>query len=111
MSALAAVAAAALSIVIQDQAPLRAAPRDSAPVQAVLWQGDSLEIRGASMDYVQVYDHRRQRAGFVRAAHLRGLDLTPGAAPGLMAVVRFVRDTPGAEALGIGYAAATQRLI
>lgn len=99
-------AAAALAIVTRDEMQLRAAPRDSAPSQAVLWQGDSLEIRGVKMDYLQVYDHRRERAGYVRMAHVRQIDLAPAQAPELKAVVRFVRDTPGAEALGIGYAAA-----
>ena len=56
-----------LAIVTQDQATLRAAPRDSAAQQAALWQGDALEIRGQRMDYLQVYDHRRERAGPSRA--------------------------------------------
>jgi len=34
------------------------------------------------------------------------LSLTPAEAPELLSVLRFVRDTPGAEALGISYAAA-----
>lgn len=105
MSALAA-AAMAIAIVTQDQAQLRAAPRDSAPAQALLSQGDSLEIRGVAQDYVQVYDHRRERAGYLRAAQLRRVDLEPAGAAELLAVLRFVRDTPGAESLGIGYAAA-----
>jgi hypothetical protein len=94
------------AIVTIDQAPLRAAPRDSAQQQVVLWQGDSLEVRGKRMDYLQVYDHRRERAGYVRASQVRVLALEPEDAPQLLAVVRFLRDTPGAEALGIGYAAA-----
>lgn len=94
------------AIVTIDQAPLRAAPRDSAQQQVVLWQGDSLEIRGRRMDYLQVYDHRHERAGYVRATQVRVLSLEPEDAPQLLAVVRFLRDTPGAEALGIGYAAA-----
>jgi len=102
----AAAVAATLAIVTQNQAALRAAPRDSAQQQAVLWQGDSLEIRGEKMDYLQVYDHRRERAGYIRAAQVRQLSLTPAEAPELLSVLRFVRDTPGAEALGISYAAA-----
>ncbi|MDR3415214.1 MAG: hypothetical protein P4L83_03420 [Nevskia sp.] len=97
---------AALAIVTQDQTALRAAPRDSAQQQAVLWQGDTLEIRGARMDYLQVYDHRRERAGYVRAAQVRSTALEAADAPGLLAVLRFLRDTPGQEALGIAYAAA-----
>lgn len=99
-------AAAVLAIVTQDQAALRAAPKDSAQQQAVLWQGDSLEIRGEKQDFLQVYDHRRERAGYIRAAQVRRVSLEAADAPELLSVVRFVRDTPGAEALGISYAAA-----
>ena len=102
----AAAALATVAIVTQDQAALRAAPRDSAAQQAVLWQGDALEVRGERFGYLQVYDHRRERAGYVLASQVRGSSLKPQEAPELLAVLRFVRDTPGAEALGIGYAAA-----
>ena len=96
-------------IVVIDQSALRAAPRESAQQQVVLWQGDSLEVRGRKMDYLQVYDHRRERAGYVRASQVRPLSLQPQDATDLLAVVRFLRDTPGAEALGIGYTAAYLR--
>ncbi len=98
-----------VAIVTQDQSSLRSAPRDSAPQQAVLAQGDSLEIRGQKGDYLQVYDHRRERAGFIRATQVRSQSLKPEAAPELLSVVRFLRDTPGSESLGIGYAAAYLR--
>jgi hypothetical protein len=101
-----ALAIAVLAIVTQNQVSLRAAPRDTAPQQAVLWQGDVLELRGEHGDYVQVYDHRRERAGFVRVSQVRETQLAPEDAPALLAVVRFLRDTPGEEALGISYAAA-----
>lgn len=97
---------AAIAIVTADQAPLRAAPKESATQQAVLWQGDSLEIRGQRLDYLQVYDHRRERAGFIHTSQVRTSSLKPAEAPELLSVLRFVRDTPGAEALGIAYAAA-----
>lgn len=97
---------ATLAIVTQNQASLRASPRDAAAQQAVLWQGDALEIRGQRMDYLQVYDHRRERAGYIKASQVRTLSLTPAQAPELLSVVRFLRDTPGAEALGISYTAA-----
>jgi hypothetical protein len=100
---------AVIAIVTQDQSALRAAPRESAPQQAVLWQGDSLEIRGQKGDYLQVYDHRRKRAGYIRATQVRSQSLKPEAAPELLSVVRFLRDTPGSEALGISYAAAYLR--
>jgi len=99
-------ALALVAIVTQDSAALRAAPRESAQQQAVLWQGDSLEVRGEKMDYLQVYDHRRERGGYIRASQVRTQSLEPKDAPDLLAVVRFLRDTPGAEALGISYAAA-----
>jgi hypothetical protein len=94
------------AIVTTDQTALRAAPRDSAAQQAVLWQGDVLEIRGQRMDHLQVYDHRRERAGFVLASQVRSTSAQPSEAAELLSVLRFVRDTPGAEALGIAYAAA-----
>jgi hypothetical protein len=93
-------------IVIVDEAALRSAPRDSAKAHSVLWQGDAVEIRGDSLDYLQVYDHRIERGGFLSAKHVR---LLPADAPGadeLLAVLLFLRDTPGQEALGIGYATA-----
>src|SRR5258706_7419964 len=107
MALLTTVAAlASVAIVTQDQTALRAAARDSAAQQAVLWRGDVLEVRGERLGYLQVYDHRRERAGYVLASQVRGTSLTPEEAPELLAVLSFVRDTPGAEALGIGYAAA-----
>lgn len=97
---------ALLAIVTLDQTPLRAAPRDSAQQQAVLWQGDSLEVRGIKADYLQVYDHRRERAGYVKTSQVREVSLAPEDAPQALTVVKFLRDTPGAEALGISYTAA-----
>ncbi|HEV8715506.1 MAG TPA: hypothetical protein VGX03_22085 [Candidatus Binatia bacterium] len=94
-----------IAIVVQDQTPLRAAPRDTALQQAVLWQGDTLEVRGERLDYLQVYDHRRERAGYVRTWQVRTYPLDPSSASELLAVARFLHDTPGAEALGIGYVA------
>lgn len=103
---LAAVSLAAMAIVTQDSAQLRAAARDSAQQQAVLWQGDSLEIRGEKGDFLQVYDHRRERAGYIRANHVRKVSLAPADAGELLTVVRFLKDSSGAEALGIAYTAA-----
>jgi len=95
-----------VAIVSRDQAPLRAAPRDSGASLAVLWQGEALEVRGERMDYLQVWDYRRERGGFVHASQVRRAGLTPAEAPELLAVLRFLRDSPGEEALGIGFAAA-----
>jgi hypothetical protein len=105
-TAMAEEAAPAAAIVSQDQIALRAAPKDSSPQQAVLWQGDTLEIRGERFGYLQVYDHRRERGGYVRATQVRRVSLAPEQAGELLAVMRFLRDTPGAEALGLAYAAA-----
>ncbi len=99
----------ATAIVAQDQVALRAAPKDSAQQQAVLWQGDTMEIRGERFGFLQVYDHRRERGGYVRATQLRRVSLAAEQAPELLAVVRFLRETPGAEALGLAYVAAYLR--
>ncbi len=98
-----------LAIVTQDRTPLRGAARDAAPAHAVLWQGDALEVRGERLAFLQVYDHRRERAGFVRASQVRRLALGPEDAPELLSVLRFLRDTPGSESLGIAIAAAYLR--
>jgi hypothetical protein len=94
------------AIITKDRTSLRAAPRGSAQQQALLWAGEMVEIRGERLDYLHVYDYKRERAGFVHVSHARRIKLTAEEAPDLLAVVRFLRDTPGAEALGIGLAAA-----
>jgi hypothetical protein len=94
------------AIVLQDRTVLRATPRDSGQEQAVLWQGETVEVRDERLDYLQIYDHRRERSGFVRASQVRRVELTPDAAPELLSVVRFLRDAAGGEALGIAFAAA-----
>ncbi|MBD8528149.1 hypothetical protein IFO71_20565 [Pseudoxanthomonas sp. CAU 1598] len=96
-------------MVVEDRVALRAEPRDSARQHALLWQGDSVEIRGRRFDFLQVYDYRRERGGYVRADQLRLLNLQPEAAADLMAVVRFLEFSPGNEALGVAYAAAFLR--
>ena len=70
LSALAA-ASLGLAIVTQDQTPLRAAPAGAATTQAMLSPGDLLEVRGERLDHLQVYDHQRERAGYVRATQVR----------------------------------------
>ena len=92
-----------LAIIIQDQTALRAAPRGSAQQQALLWQGEALEIRGERMDWLQVYDYRRERGGYVRASQVRRVVLEPAQAPALLAVLRFLRNSAGSEALGIAF--------
>ena len=105
MPALTAIALTTLAIVAQDATPLRAAPSASAANHAQLWQGELLEVRGSRLDHLQVYDHRRERAGYVRASQVRVLPASEAEAPQLLAVLRFLRDTPGAESLGIAYVA------
>jgi hypothetical protein len=95
-----------LAIVAVDQTALRSAPRDSGKPHALLWQGEALEVRGERLDYLQVYDHRLERGGFVSAKHVRRVPRGADAPAELLAVLRFLRDTPGHEALGIGYMAA-----
>jgi hypothetical protein len=104
--AAAALAGPSVAIVVIDQAALRPAPRDSAKPHALLVQGEALEVRGERMDYLQVYDHRLERGGFVSARQVRRVALDATGAPELLSVLRFLRDTPGQEALGIGYAVA-----
>jgi hypothetical protein len=98
--------AAALAIVVQDHTPLRSAAQSGATELTTLWQGDVLEVRGERAGYLQVYNYRRERAGYLRSEAVRPLGLTPGDAPELLAVLRFLRDSRGAEALGISYGAA-----
>jgi hypothetical protein len=95
-----------IAIVLQDQISLKAAPRDAGQVHAQLSAGDMIEVRGERLDYLQVYDHRRERAGFVKASQVKRVKLSTNEAPELLHAVRLVRDTPGAESLGLGLAAA-----
>jgi len=112
LSALAAAAARAadeggpdeIAIVVDAPVPLRASARAAAPTQAQLWRGDLLEVRGAVPGYLRVYDHRRERPGFVRPAQVRRYPRGPAALPELTAIALFLRDQPGSEELGIAYA-------
>ena len=99
-------AAPGVAIVTQDHTALRSAPKSSSPLHAQLWQGEVVEIRGERMDFLQVYEYRRERGGYVRASQLRRIAVGPDQAPELMTVVRFLRNTAGSESLGIAYAAA-----
>jgi len=98
--------AAGYAIVLQDETPLRPTPGAAAAATAVLWQGETLEVRGERLDYLQVWDYTRERGGYVRASQVRRLALSEEETPELLAVLRFLRDLPGSEALGIGIAAA-----
>ena len=98
--------AATLAIVVQDHTPLRAAPSSSATELTALWQGDVLEVRGERAGYLKVYNYRRERGGYLRSEAVRPVGLTEADAPELLAVLRFLRESPGSEALGISYGAA-----
>jgi hypothetical protein len=97
--------AATVALVVQDKTPLRAASHDASPPQTTLTAGDWLEVRGEGQGYVQVYDHRRERAGYVRPEAIRAYPVDETSAPKLAAIVEYLRDAPGQESLGIGYAA------
>jgi len=98
--------AARYALVMQAALPLRSGARSAGTPLALLGQGELLEVRGERMDYLQVWDLTRERGGYVRAGAVRVLALTPDEAPELLALVRFLRDRPGSESLGLGLAAA-----
>ncbi len=98
--------AAALAIVVADHTPLRSGAQSGATELTTLWQGDVLEIRGERAGYLQVYNYRRERGGYLRSDAVRPLGLTESDAPELLAVLRFLRESRGSEALGISYGAA-----
>jgi hypothetical protein len=97
---------AALAIVAQDHTALRAAPRAQSAKLTTLGQGEVLEVRDERAGYLKVYDYRRERGGYVKSELVRPLGLGEGDAPALLAVLRFLRESAGSEALGISYGAA-----
>jgi len=101
-----AVEAGGYAIVLHDEVPLRATPGVAARALATLAQGETVEVRGERLDYLLVWDHARERGGYVRASQVRRVALVPEEAPELLAILRFLRNVPGSEALGIGFAAA-----
>jgi hypothetical protein len=98
--------AATLAIVVREQAPIRVAPSSSAAELAALLQGDTVEVRDERAGYLKVYNYRRERGGYVRADMVRPIGTSEADAAQLLAVLRFLRDSPGSEALGISYGAA-----
>jgi antitoxin (DNA-binding transcriptional repressor) of toxin-antitoxin stability system len=94
-----------VALVAEDATSLRSAPSDSAPAQATLYRGDWLEVRGEVPGFLKVWDHRHERPGYLRPARVRVHRAEAAAAGELATVVRFLRDGPGFESLGIGYAA------
>jgi hypothetical protein len=98
--------AVALAIVVQDHTALRSAAQSGATELTTLSQGDVLEIRGERAGYLQAYNYRRERGGYLRGDAVRPLGLSERDAPELLAVLRFLSESRGAEALGISYGAA-----
>ena len=94
-----------VALVADDGTVLRSAADDAAPAQAMLYRGDWLEVRGEAPGFLKVWDHRRERPGYVRPAAVRLHRAEAASADELRAVVRFLRDAPGMESLGVGYAA------
>src|SRR5579862_289976 len=97
---------ASLAIVVSDHSSVRSTPRSTATELTTLWQGDVVEVRGEQAEYLKVYSYRRERGGYLRNEAVRKVASTEEAAPELLAVLRFLRYTPGSEALGISYGAA-----
>ncbi|HXU74819.1 MAG TPA: hypothetical protein VN947_36230 [Polyangia bacterium] len=97
------------AIVTQDATPLRAAAKETAARQTLLYAGDWLELRGERQGWLQVYDHRHERPGYVRPSQVRAFPVEEKSAGELAAVIDFVRDQPGAESLGIGLTALFMR--
>src|SRR5205807_210852 len=79
--AMIAVLAMTVALVAEDAMPLRAAPRDSGPVQAQLYKGDWLEVRGEEPGWLKVWDHRRERPGYVRPEKVRTYPAAKESAP------------------------------
>jgi hypothetical protein len=100
-----AAAAMTVALVVQGQTPLRAAAHENAPRQTTLTAGDWLEVRGEQHGFLQVYDHRHERPGYVRPSAVRSYVLDEAAAPTLGTLVTYVKDAPGEESLGIGFVA------
>lgn len=90
-------------LVVQDGASLRAAARDSSPQQAQLVRGEALEVRAERLDWLQVWDYRRERGGYLRKS--QGL-LVAGDTTTLLAQLRLTLPQDGGEGLGLALAAA-----
>lgn len=94
------------AIVIQDQSPMLSAPKDSARQQAILWSGELVEVRGEKQNYLQIYDYKRERSGYLLKSKAKTLNLNEQEAPQLLSVLRYVQQQDNSEALSIGLAAA-----
>lgn len=102
---------APVALVTADNVPLRAAPHSKAASNSLLWRGEWLEVRGERGDHLQVWDHHRERGGYVHRDQLHRLGTTALDAPGLLALLSFVSEQPGAETLGLALAAAAEHAL
>lgn len=102
-----AASAPTAGLVTRDRVALRAAPRESAASLAHLWRGEVLEIRATRGDFVQVWDHHRERGGYVHSTLVMPVSVAATEAPQLLALLAFVSGQPGAEPLGLALAAAS----
>jgi hypothetical protein len=103
--------ASVVALVVQAPAALRSGPHPDAPRETALTPGDWLEVRGERQGFLEVYDHRRERAGYVRPSSVRSYTLDESSVPKLGALVEYLRDAPGQESLGIGYVALYLRAV
>lgn len=94
------------AIVIQDQSSMLSAPKDSARQQAILWSGELVEVRGEKQNYLQIYDYKRERPGYILKSKVKTLNLSEQEAPQLLSALRYVQYQDNSEALSIGIAAA-----
>lgn len=99
-------ASEAVGLVMQPNVSLKSAPKDSARELAVLWQGEWVEVRDKRMDYLEVYDHKRERVGFVKVTHLRQSKFHQSETKEFLTLVRYLRDNRGSNSLGISLASA-----
>lgn len=90
-------------LVLQDGATLRIAPKEGSPEQARLIRGEALELRGERLDWLQVWDYRRERGGFVRRSQLLPL---PSDQPTLRAQLQLALPQEGQEGLALALASA-----
>ena len=104
-----ATALTVVAIVAADQTALRRHPGIPPRSRPFCGRGTAWKSAAKKGDFLQVYDHRRERAGYIRTTQVRVQSLKPEAAPELLAVLRFLKEAPGSEALGSPYAAAYLR--
>jgi hypothetical protein len=92
-------------LLVQDAA-LRGAPREAAPVQAQMARGEAVELRAERGDHWQVWDYRRERGGWLRKGQVMLLPRGEGTSAELLAQLRLARQQWGTEGLAIGLASA-----